>query len=271
LPAFQPEPAEPGSFSLNLILQRMLCYWWLVGLLTVAGGLVGLLALIARPPVYEAAAKFSASIDFVSTGPMTQLDEDVALNAIGDVLSSSAVRQSVVDRAAAEGINISPAQLKASALLERRVNAWDLRVRSPDPRVADRLANLWAEQGQAALSEAYRHALLADHWNNYLLSLERCLTASVASEPSGVQCSRSRFSEIQSDLTQAGQALDQERQASQGLFSGLRLGQVDYTGGATNLVLYGRSQGALAGCAIGFLLSIWLVQSGILARWLRRS
>jgi hypothetical protein len=248
------------------VLQTAIHFWWLVSLLATAGGWFGWLAHRTLPPVYEAVAHFSTSIDYVSTGPLTQFEEDTAINVVGNVIYSNNVAQRVIDQAAAEGIPIRMAELKKAAVLERRVNVWDLRVRNTDPQVAVRLANLWAEQGQTALVESYQHALQADRLNRYLQSLESCLAKAAASEPANGQCSSARFSEIEKDMQTAGKAFYQERIASRGLFSGLTIGPVDQAAAADGPVLYGRNQMVLAGCFIGFLLGILLVQTGIPAR-----
>jgi hypothetical protein len=256
------------QFAALEALQAALRYWWFVFLLAIIGGGIGWLVTLTRPPIYEATGRFSANIDYVVTGPLTQFEEDTALNGIGDVLYSNEVVKKVVDRAAAEGIHTSLVELKRSAVLERRFNVWDLRVRNPDPGVAERLANLWIDQGQAALLEGYQHAIQADHLNRYLASLESCLAEMASSEPAAGQCSSSRFLQIQAELQEAGKALYQERLASRGLFAGVLIGPVDRASGMARLVIYNRNQVVLSCCLIGFLLGIVLVQVGVPERWL---
>jgi len=151
-------------------------------------------------------------------------------------------------------------------VLERRVNVWDLRVRNTDAHVAERLANLWVEQGQATLLEAYQHALQADRLNRYLASLESCLAKAAASETGSGQCSKARFAEIQEDIRASGKMFAQERLASLGLFSGLTIGPIEPASTAAGPVLFNRNQMVLAGCFIGLLLGVALVQLAIPAR-----
>jgi hypothetical protein len=256
-------------------LKTAIRFWWFLSLLAILGGGVGWLTHRMQPPLYEAVARFSASIDYVSTGPLTQYEEDVALLGVGVVINSDDVVQAAVERAEVEGIHTDPIDLQRAAVLERRVNVWELRVRNADPRKAQRLANLWAEQGQAALLEGYQHALKADQIHRYLLSLESCLSEAAASEPTSAQCSRARFAQIQAELGEAGKALYQERLDSQGLFAGMTIGPLDLATLPDRPVLYQRNQVVLAGCLIGFLLGAVLMQLGIpacwLAGWRRRS
>jgi hypothetical protein len=266
-----PEPApiaNENGFAPLHALQTTMRFWWFIFLFMLAGGGIAWLINRTQPPLFEAVARFSANIDYVSTGPLTQYEEDTALNGIGNLIYSNAVIQKVVDRAAAEGIRTSLVELKRAAVLERRFDIWELRVRNADPREAERLANLWVEQGQAALVEGYQHALQADHINRYLLSLENCLAETAASEPSSAQCSRARFAQIQEDIRQAGKVLYQERLASRGLFSGVMIGPVDQASQPERPVIFQRNQVILAGCLIGFLLGAGFVQLNIPARWL---
>ena len=244
-------------------------FWWVIFVLVVAGGLVGLLVHSLRPPVYEAVARFPASIDFVSAGPLTEREEDLALNAIHDLVISDAVVDKVVETAAAQGISTSKAELKQSALLERRVNVWTLRLRDTDSQRAERLAGLWAEQAQADLLDGYENALAAARLSTTMRSLESCLERAVVGEPSGVHCSSARFSEIQADLREAGAAYTQAKHASRGLSPTLVLGPMDPAVLSPRPVIFERSQVVLAGGLLGLLAGVWLVQSGLAARWLK--
>jgi uncharacterized protein involved in exopolysaccharide biosynthesis len=242
-------------------------FWWVIVVLSVAGGLLGLLFHRLNPPVYEAAGRFSASIDLVLTGPLTQLEEDIALNAVGDLITSRPVLDSVVEQAGAEGIRLTRAELRRMATVERRVNAWDLRIRHTDPLMAGQVANIWIEQGQAALLESSQHALQAASLSRYLRTLEDCLAVAAASEPSHALCSRQRFRDIQADLQQAGEALSIERKASGSLFYGLTIGPPEAAVTSEKPVRFGQNRLVLAGAVLGLLLGIGFVQSGLPARW----
>lgn len=261
-----PEQLIPGA-----ILSNAFRCWWVILVLTLVGGLLGLVFQRLNPPVYEATGRFSASIDYVLTGPLTQFEEDTALNKIGELISSKPVLDAVVEQASAEGLAVTWTDLHEMATIERRIDTWDLRIRHTDPAFAGRIANIWIEQGQAILLDSYQHALQTDSLNRYLRTLESCLAVTAASEPSHALCSRYRFSEIQADLAEAGQALYQERLASRGLFAALTIGPADAAVVGETPVLYRQNQLVLAGGLLGMLLGIGLVQFGGLARWFKRN
>jgi uncharacterized protein involved in exopolysaccharide biosynthesis len=261
---------EENAFSPLGALVKAIRFWWVVFLMMAAGGLVGWLVSQSQPPVYEAVGQFSASIDLIGTGPLTQYEEDVALNAISDLIKSPVVTQQVIDQAAAQGIQISMQELKKNSVVERKFSIFELRVRSGNAQTAERIANLWVERGQAQLLESYRHAIAAEHLLRYLRSLENCLAQAGASEQVNVACSQPRLGEIQEEILQAGEALYQERLASNGLFSGLTIGPANGASVSGQAVLYDRNQMVLMGGLIGLVLGAVLVQLNIPARWLKR-
>jgi hypothetical protein len=266
----EPKSLEQGFSPLDQINQA-LRYWWFLFALVLLGGIIGLAAQQLRSPVYEAVGHFTASIDYVATGPLTQYDEDVTLNAVGNVILSSTVLDRVTRRAKSDGIILNRTTLKQMATLERRFTTWDLRVRSTNAQTADTIASLWVEEGQAQLLESYQHALKAQQLDRYLRSLENCLEKSVAGEPSPALCTHDRFAEIQADMAQAGEVLVKERRGSLGLFSGVTIGPAGPVSTSSGPVLYGRGQFALSGGIIGLLAGLWLLFLGIPVRWLKRS
>lgn len=265
------EAAGDGLVRPLLALENAIRFWWFLFLLIIAGGLAGWLIHSTRPAVYEAVAGIPASIDLVRTGPLTQFEEDVALNAIQGVLLSSNLLDRVVSAAADEGITTSANALKRAATLERKVNVWEVRVRDTDPRRAEQLANVWVKQGHALLLDGYQHSLQAEQWQRVLNSLETCLGQSAGGEPTGVVCSHISMASIQAELDSAGKTYQQERAASLGLFPGLTIGPVSQAVIPQKPALYGRNQLVLAGCLIGLVAGAWLIQIGIPARWWKRS
>lgn len=259
------------SFAPLAVLEESLHFWWFLFLLIVAGGLVGWFIHQARPPVYEAIGEFSASIDFVSTGPLSQFEEDVALNTISNLVNSTAMVRSVSAQAREEGIDITARELRRSSIMERRLDTWQLRVRNIDPQAAERLANIWVEQGRALLLESYRNALEAEEMHRLLLSLESCLEQAVVVEPAGGQCTPDRFADIQADMSAAGKLYSEAKLGSGGLSSSLVLGPAEYIGVSSQPVILARNQVVLAGCLLGLLAGILLLQFRVPSRWMKRS
>lgn len=252
-------------------LNQALRFWWFLFVLIVIGGIGGYLFHQARPPVYEAIGYFNAGIDYVATGPLSQYDEDVALNTVSTLLLSKPVFDRVAEKAQAEGINLDRDSLMKMATIERKFTTFDLRIRSSDAQLALRIATLWVEQGQILINESYLHAVQADLLNRYINTLESCLGKSVSSEPSTAICTRYRFTDIQADLRDAGEAFIRERKASLGLFTGVLLGPAQQAVLSPKPVMYGRNQLVLAGIVVGLVAGVWLLHLGIPARWMKRS
>lgn len=262
--------STPDGFAPLDALGRALRWWWVILLCAVLGGGAGMVVSALRPPVYEAVGTLSASIDFVRTGPLTQYEEDVALNAIGDLAQSAPVLEAVAGQAQAEGMAITAVDVRRMAVVERKLTTWDIRVRHTDAQVAERVAVIWLEAAQAQIEDGYRHALLADGYQQAMQRLERCLGEAGAVEPSTPLCSQSRFAEIQADLQAAGAALAQERAASRGIFSGLVIGAPVPAALRPGPVQSARGGLVLAGCLIGWVVGIWLAQTELIQRWGKR-
>ncbi len=134
----------------------LLRWWWIAVLCVVIGGGVGLLAHRLKPPVYEAQAVFTASIDVnkidIPVPPagtpayqFTQYDEDIALSVVQAALIQ--VVPQVVTFAQQNGFPVDSAGLQANATIERKNALWEIRYRSPDPVLAQKVVNYWAQQG----------------------------------------------------------------------------------------------------------------------------
>jgi hypothetical protein len=251
------------SFIPLAALENAFRFWWIIALFIVIGGLGGLVVHSMNPPVYEARAQFSIAIDFVSTGPLTQYEEDLAINTAGHIFDSTEVLQRVVDQAEVEGIAINLEDLRSQTTLERKFSVWSLRVRDADVKVAERLAAIWLNQGEAILLQGYHHAIQAYTIERYIQSQEDCLANIGVSEPSFGICNKLHFTDIQKNLRDAGRALFEERQASRGIFTGLTLGPFNLLGASSEPVTAGRNQYVFLGGGMSLLLSIILIEWGI--------
>jgi hypothetical protein len=246
-----------------VVLENAFRYWWLVALFIFAGGLGGLLVNTLNAPLYEATAQFSVAIDFVSTGPLSQYEEDLAINAAGNIFVSTEVLQRVVDQAVNEGINTSLADLHDQIFIERNFSVWNIRVRDRNPETAEKLTAIWMNQGETILLQSYQHAIKADQLERYILSQEFCLKKLVASEPPSDLCNSTQFTEIQKNLLDAGAAIYQERQASRGIFAGLTPGPFNAPVLSPEPVSVARNQSVFLGSLLGLIISIVFIESGV--------
>ena len=116
-------PAAPEEFEPFAQLNLTLRYWWVIALCAVLGGAAGLVAHLFKPPLYEAQAVISASIDlnkvaFLRMTPnpekmhlFTQDDEDLALMLVKAALSH--VEPDVLEFARAHNWDVSAESLLA--------------------------------------------------------------------------------------------------------------------------------------------------------------
>jgi hypothetical protein len=150
-----------NEFVPVVYLNRVLRWWWLVFVLAIIGGVVGLVVHRFKPPQYEAQAIFQASIDFTKVDFMhppeptpapyhlTEYDEDLNLAIVqGSLL---AVIPQVVAFANQNGLALDNASLMDQAIIERSHSFWYLRFRDNDPALAQSVTNFWADAGYANL------------------------------------------------------------------------------------------------------------------------
>jgi hypothetical protein len=226
------------------------------------------------PTQYESGFGVQVGIDFVSSGELTQYEEDVAFEFAGQILYKPALRQRVVAAANAEGMDIDAAWLRDHSTVERRLGTWRVRLRAESPAQAERLAEIWRGFGVEELNLAREHALAADGLRKRQLSLEECLARAAAAEPSQGLCVPQDLKELQARLAEAGALISQERALSQGLSSAVLFGEFPTQPEPARVAIYGRAEQAVAGGLIGLVLGVWAVQAewaGALARmWTRR-
>jgi uncharacterized protein involved in exopolysaccharide biosynthesis len=225
--------------------------WWIVVLIMTVGGIGGWIFHFFQPPVYEATAVITANIDFQKR-ELTQYEEDHAFGAAAAILTSTGVKNQIVTEAQRNGISINVNQLQQQMFLERRQSVWELRIRNRDPEIAVKLVNWWAENADKALYVALEHAIGADQIRDQISSLI------------GRQSGSGSFglnSEFRVTLSDLSNDYLQEQRLSLGLISIMKFA---ITGLATipeRPILYNLSNLVIAGAFIGFIVSLWVVNS----------
>jgi hypothetical protein len=134
--------------------KRILKFWWLVLLLSIAGGITGFIIHRQKPPVYEATAVFMASIDFnkISTPyTLTQYDEDISLVTVEVVLKQAL--PSVEAFIKETNLSVATNVLLSQYVIERQNAYWELRFRYSDPVVAQKIVNFWAQLAMVRLQD----------------------------------------------------------------------------------------------------------------------
>ncbi|HEY9078090.1 MAG TPA: hypothetical protein VIO61_16260 [Anaerolineaceae bacterium] len=239
-------------------LEKILRGWWLLALCMITGAAAGYIIHTFQPPVYEARARLGINLNFTKTGAMTDIEEDLALNAAGDVVFNAG-QAAVLGYAQEQGLALTKEKLNEIAFFERRFQTWELRLRSSDPDRAAQLANVWMTAGRDALVEAHDHAQAAEVLQRRLDALETCLQRSISAQPVPVECTLTNLPAIQREIAATGAILSKENLASQGVLSGLLIAKVEPAEPPVSPVIYGRGVLIFAGVAIGFIAGLLLV------------
>jgi len=242
--------------TVDVILKR----WFVIVFFTLAGGGIGWLFHQFQPPIYEARALITITINYNQPDLLPSLDndhyaEDQMMSSAMNLLVSTAVFTLVTEDAA--GLNLAPGDIALDSRLqvERRQAEVDLIVRHEDPEKAAGLANIWAQRGFEALQEAQVHALRVYTLNYQLKGLTECLTAQA--DIQGI-CQQTSLADLDQALKNVEAELATEVQATNGLapavmFDLSRLADVPQAP-----VLYATQGLVLAGGLLGFLIGLLL-------------
>lgn len=249
-----------NGFSPLTVYEQAIHKWWWVALWIIVGGLIGWGLSTLRQPLYEARAIFTFNIDYTLSGVLTDIEEDQALETVGDLIQSSEVIEKTLSDAATSGIFLTGEDLKNSVFIERRNSVWMIIVRRANPEEAVKIANLWGENFESAYQEAYRHAIIADGLQRYLNSLESCLRETVATEPVQSGCELKDLLAVQAALQKTGTEIHNERLQSKTLFAGMLYEWSGKAESSPTPVWFDRNKFLLAGAILGFLFSLWFPQ-----------
>jgi hypothetical protein len=114
------------EFSPYNSMEHVLIHWWVVVAMMVSGGLVGFLFHLFLHPVYEAKAYIAINLDYAKR-QLTQIEEDLALNAAGGIITSNSIMNLVISDAKVKGYSITPSRFRRDFYLESRRSVWELR------------------------------------------------------------------------------------------------------------------------------------------------
>jgi hypothetical protein len=232
--------------------------WWLVAVLMMIGGILGLFLHGFTPPIFEAHAKFSVTIDYTRTGYLSDIQEDQAMRGIGSLIGSDLIMQRTVNAAHLAGVDISLDEFKQKSTMERGDFNWLIRVRDKDAQKAADLVNQWADHADKELLEASQHALRAEELFNYLDSIENCLQRTTLGSEAKTPCTFPNLPIILEEIKNTGEIAYQEKEASRGLMPALSIELVEKSQIPSSPVVFGRNAFILAGSFIGLILGIFI-------------
>lgn len=239
---------ENQEFSPRQSIERALMRWWIIVLATVLGGIAGWIFHLFQPPVYEATATITVTMEF-NKWELTQAEEDLAFNSAEDIITSTQVKNQIIAEASTDGFPMDIYQLQQRMYYERKLSIWELHIRDRNPKLTAVLANIWADKALEVLNAALGHALKADALEYQISGMAKNL-----STPDKAQ-------EIQVAIKDWISELIQERSLSGGIISVMTFSKTGTAIAPEKPVLYNIADLVIAGAFIGFVISLWVVNS----------
>lgn len=237
--------------------ERAIRQWRLLVILTIIGGLCGLIFHYLRPPLYDATVVFTIGIDFKHVGrELTQYEEDLAVGAAGGLILSTDLMEKVVAQAQSEQIQIDYAELNRAYSLERRQTLWELRIRNTDPQTAARLANIWGQFSIDALQQARQHAWQAYRISGELQELKQCVHKDDPAQAAAVPCDQMSPLELEQAFAVKEADLNVQLQAARGILPALIFDLSQEARQSDKPVAYGVNLLVLSGVIIGFMIGV---------------
>lgn len=247
------------EFSPYLVFKNSLQKWWVIVLLMILGGIGGWSIHFFNHPLYEAKASFSVMVDLKKSGPIDTLTQDKSINVVYDTFFSDQVVEPVLAAAQKEGINIDRQTFISESYAERKSETWELRIRNPDPKVAQTLVNLWADQAYSQLKTYSLHAQQADALTLQLNMISMCIQQAYLPFDTAGMCDTTDQQKLAQEYQTVSTALYNERVARGSLASWVLFSLDQKAALPTRPVSYNINEMTLAGAVIGFLLAIGLI------------
>lgn len=245
-----------SEFSLRRTVMMLFQNWYLMPLLSLLGAVVGWGIHQIQPPLYEARAIFTVSINYNQPDILDKIDDthyaedQMVVSAMAGMRATEVLNQVAIE-AAKYGVTPEDLVVGKRIFIERKTAEVYLIVRHADPQVAVDLANLWAEKALAYLKEGQVHAL-----RSYTLSQKiKNLAACIHSGQEGL-CQGLTKEELDNQLNQAEAELQGEVQASRGLIPAILFDITSLASLPETAVVFQPQVLVLAGAFIGFLISL---------------
>jgi hypothetical protein len=175
-------------------------FWWLLAGLMIAGGLIGVLVTRLHKPIYESTSAITTSIDFAYAGKIDDVEQDQLITTIGDLISSTEVKDAVVKSVSDQKILLSPEVVRGILTKSRQGYRWELSVRDSDPFLAQEINQIWLDTAMDKLSAMRKNSIDSLHFNALLLSIEDCLSQAIVVDPASAACSPETINQIQQTL-----------------------------------------------------------------------
>jgi hypothetical protein len=194
-----------NDFSAPSFFSRVVRFWWILIGLMIAGGVVGFLLSHIIRPMYESEAVVTSSLDYANLGNLDDWEEDQTYLAIGDIITSTDVKEKVLAAASADGVVLTRDALEKAFSADRQDTRWVMRVRAPSAEEAQQLNSYWVSAAMDALTTMKEKTASSLVMQQYLNSLADCFGQSVVVEPSSASCSAQNVDSLRDEMAAAAE------------------------------------------------------------------
>lgn len=250
-----------SEFQLGDLLSLILDRWPIVMGAGLAGAAIGFGISLLRPPVYEARATAGVAINYALTQPLELVVEDRVYDRVGSILLDDGIMEQMLAELHPELKEArdwdTPADVRNSLRVDRKLSEWDLTVRDHDSRVAARVANAWMDVSLDILGEALEHAWRAAELVVAASSAEDFTPNEIDVSWWGAPIWECQVVPIDIDENVLSDEIQEQLRLSRGLFPSLVIEPMQRAAPPEKAVLWSRGTfvlgGGLVGTVIGFL------------------
>lgn len=251
-----------NDFVSSELIKTIARKWWILVLAMVFGGLAGMLITRVHKPVYLSQAIITTAVDYAYTGSMQDIELDHLIMAVGGVIDSTAVRETVGESILSEGLSTSAEEILKIMTPIRKGNSWLLTVRASDPVTAQRIALLWGNEAIDSLAGIRTAATDAFRFQVAQFALEECLSRIVAVEPVSSGCSNQEMDNLRLFLTKLNQPDTSLDYRNSVILSNLSFELTKEPEVSASPVLFRQNLNVLAGALIGLVVALGVLFGG---------
>ena len=251
-----------NDFVPSELIKTIARKWWILVLAMVLGGLAGMLITRTHKPVYQSQATITTAVNYAYTGHLEDWELDHLIMAVGDVIDSTAVRESVVESVLSEGTNASADEILQEMAVIRKGNNWLLTVRGSNPVTAQRITLSWANDALDALNVLRTAATDTFRLQAAQFTLEECLSRIVVVEPVSSGCSNEEMDELRQLLNNSNQPDTSLDYRNSILLSNLSFELTKEPEVSTSPELFRQNLNVLAGALIGLIVALGVLFRG---------
>jgi len=223
---------------------------------------MGLLISEFKKPVYESSSAITTVIDFAYSGKLKIDEEDHLILAVGDVIQSDEVMNSVITEALNAGLVSSAEEIRSSLSASRQGFRWELSSRFVDPNTAREVNQIWLDESVHELEKFRQNSLIALAEFNAQAGVENCFQQAVVVDPVSAYCSPSEFQAVREQISALESGSLEKSLLSRLLASRISFEVTSEPEQPSEPVHLGRNISTIAGVVLGLLVAIALIMIG---------